>query len=81
MNLTPLQKRQKPKMERNTDNLSEQTFPLQTVEEQKALPGDLQRLDEKLKSMMEVSQSIIGKSGVWKRRTKHGFRDHIEGHH
>ena len=69
MNLTPLQKRQKPKMERNTDNLSEQTFPLQTVEEQKVLPGDLQRLDEKLKSMMEVSQSIIGISGVWKRRT------------
>ena len=89
MNLTPLQKRQKPNMERNTDNLSEQTFPLQTVEEQKVLPGDLQRLDEKLKSMMEVSQSIIGKNGerakVCKVCGKEGqstaIRDHIEGHH
>ena len=81
-------------MERNTDNLTEQTFPLQTFDEQKValpnfIPGDLQRLDEKVKSMMEVSQSIIGKSGekakVCKVCGKEGqsmaIRDHIEGHH
>ena len=39
-------------MERNTDNSTEQTFPLQTFDEQKValpnfLPGDLQRLDKK----------------------------------
>ena len=94
MNLTPLQKRQRQKIDRNTDNLTEQTFPLQTFDEQKValpnfLPGDLQRLDEKVKSMMEVSQSIIGKHGerakVCKVCGKEGqsmaIRDHIEGHH
>ena len=93
-NFTPLHKRQKPKMESITDNLTEQTFPLQTYDEQKValpnfLPGDLQRLDERVKSMMEVSQSTIGKSGerakVCKVCGKEGqsmaIRDHIEGHH
>ena len=51
-----------------TSSEIEQTFPLRTFDEQKiALAnfslGDLQRLDEKVKSMMETSQNLIGKTG------------------
>ena len=94
MNLTPLQKGKSQKWKENSDYLTEQTFPLQTYDKQKValpnfLPGDLQGLDERVKSMMEVSQSIIGKNGerakVCKVCGKEGqsmaIRDHIEGHH
>ena len=67
---------------------------MQTFDEEKvALPnfsgGDLQRLDEKVKLMMEASQNLIGKTGerakickvCGKKGQSMAIRDHLEGHH
>ena len=83
VNPTPFHKKEKSKME--TSSEIKQTFPLRTFDEQKVAlanfsRGDLQRLDEKVKSMMETSQNLIGKTGerakvckVCGKGAKHGY--------
>ena len=76
--------------------MADETFALQTYENQKVeipnfIPGDVQRLDEKVKSLMDVSENLIH-SGNQTQRAKickvcgregqsMAIRDHIEGHH
>ena len=92
----PFHKKAKPRKPTKSEALAERTFALQTCENQKVeipnfIPGDVQRLDEKVKSLMEVSENLIH-SGNQTQRAKickvcgkegqsMAIRDHIEGQH
>ena len=98
VNSKPLHKKEKPGMKKDPLSSHAETSPAQSYNENKvAIPNflswDLQQLDEKVKSMMESSETLIpyGKNGKQERAKtckvcgKEGLsmaiRDHIEAHH
>ena len=94
MNSNPLHNKEKPTVHMNSEMLTEETFALQIFDNKKVdiqnfVPGDLQRLDEKVKSLMEKSANnyVDGtrKAYICKVCRKEGhamaIRDHIEAHH
>ena len=94
MYLSQFQKGDQPNLQTNLEKFTGQRFALKAFDEQKVTipdfsPGDIERLDEEVKSMMEASSNLDPsgrqKAKICKLCGKEGYfmaiRDHIEGHH
>ena len=86
-NSTPLQTKLKPELDEHPQN--RQSNKEQRISIQNFVTGDLQELDEKVKSMMEKSQNLDpsgkGRARICRVCGKEGqsmtIRDHIESNH